>query len=294
MVIEVNQQGLSDWQNHLTPLRNAYRHDINVGFSVDGNAAGWAHVPGYTSVNSIHASSAFKHEMGHNVGGSHCHPGTGDNYKYGYNAGDGITTNLCGNQVPYYSTPAVTLDGKVLGNAQTADMARLWSEERGRLGGYSAFDGERLVYTSNRPEGQLTMSSDIAKRHVGVVALSPEVGPTTLVYGGPGITTLTVKLMSQQAGERPVNFRVKRQMGGCPTSTTMNSYQVCHPDAGGNMTLTLSFHPEDNPEMGPNWHNGVIRLKALDWKDPNWSRDILVSVAVLKPWNAGSQARVER
>ena len=103
--IPVTTEGLSTWQSQLNAQRGNYLHDVNVGFSVGGDAGGWAWRPGYTSVNSIHGTSPFKHEMGHNVGGAHCYPNAGDNYKHGFNAGGGFTTNLCGNGWPYYSTP---------------------------------------------------------------------------------------------------------------------------------------------------------------------------------------------
>lgn len=279
--IPVTTAGLSTWQTQLDAQRAQYQHDINVGFSVGGDAGGWAWRPGRTSVNSIHGTSPFKHEMGHNVGGAHCYPNAGDNYKHGHNAGDGFTTNLCGNSRPYYSTPHVTVDGKVIGNAKTADMVRLWREQAGRLSGYSpAFPGERMIYTSRQPFEELSIRFSTARGKAGVVALSPDVGPTSLTYGGAGVTLLTVKLAATDGKLHPVKVRAQRTVNGCEQATTMNSYQICHPDAGAGMKLTLSYHAEDNLELAPGWYNGTVELKALDTTDANWSLPILVTLAV--------------
>lgn len=279
--IPVTTAGLSTWQQRLTALRSSYRHDINVGFSVGGDAGGWAYRPGYSSVNSIHGTSPFKHEMGHNVGGAHCYPAAGDNYRHGFDAGGGFTTNLCGNSRPYYSTPDISVDGRVIGDAKTADMARLWREQAGRLSSYSpALAGERLIYVSTQGAAQVTLPAGNARRRVGVVALSTEVGPISLVYGGQGVTTLTVKLQGADGRQHPVNFRALRHMSGCPQTTTMNSYQLCHPDSGGAMTLILSYEVEDNLQLPAGWYNGTVELKALDVDNSTWSVPILVTMAV--------------
>ncbi|WP_369988309.1 hypothetical protein [Pseudomonas xanthosomatis] len=280
--IPVTVAGLSTWQSQLNAQRVNYMHDVNVSFSVGGDAAGWAYRGGNSSVNSIHGTSPFKHEMGHNVGGTHCYPDAGDNYKHGFNAGGGLTTNLCGNGRPYYSTPDVTVDGKVIGDAEKADMARLWREQAGRLSGYSpAFEGQRMIYTSYQQDASLSFRFNSQRSMGGVVALSSEVGPTSLTYAGPGVTTLTVKLQGSDGNLHPVNFRAVTQVGGCPNSTTMNSYVVCHPDfLGAERRLTLSYHAEDNPELPQGWYSGAVRLKALVTDDPGWSLPILVSLAV--------------
>ncbi|MBO9549511.1 hypothetical protein [Pseudomonas sp.] len=281
--IPVTTAGLATWQRELNAQRSHYLHDINVGFSVGGDAAGWAYRPGNSSVNSIQGTSPFKHEMGHNVGGGHCYPNAGDNYKHGYNAGGGFTTNLCGNSRPYYSTPEVRVDGKVIGDARTADMARLWREQAGRLSGYSPeFDGVRLIYVSNQPETSAVVASVSGRPRIGVVALSSEVGPTSLTYGGPGMTTLTVKLMGEDEVARSVNLRAMRQMSNCPR-TTMNSTVVCHPDAdGGPVKLIIGYSVLDNSELPRGWYNGTLTLEARNDTDPNWTAPILVSLAVLR------------
>ena len=279
--IPVTTAGLSTWQRELNAQRPHYLHDINVGFSVEGDAGGWAYRPGNTSVNSIHGTSPFKHEMGHNVGGAHCYPNAGDNYRHGYNAGGGFTTDLCGNSRPYYSTPDVRVDGRVIGNARTADMARLWREQAGRLSGYSpALEGVRMIYVSNQPETSAVVATAPGRSRIGVVALSSEVGPTSLTYGGPGLTTLTVKLTGKDGRVYPVNLRAFRQVGICPR-TTMNSVVLCHPDAyGSSVDLIVGYSVLDNPELPSGWYNGTVMLEARRDDDPAWKAPILVSLAV--------------
>jgi len=93
-----------------------------------GEVGGWAGVGGYSSVNSINGAAAvFRHELGHNIGSSHCTPGILP-YAAGYDNGN-VKTHMCGNNVNFYSTPLVNDNtGLPLGNAQTADNARVWKE----------------------------------------------------------------------------------------------------------------------------------------------------------------------
>ncbi|MGY2182483.1 hypothetical protein [Pseudomonas agarici] len=103
-----------------------------------GDAAGGiAYAPGRYSIQRTAQPAAFRHEIGHNVGGGHCNTGGTDNYKFGFSNGTSATF-LCGNNVNYYSTPFV-LDGsgRPLGNAKTADMTRLWGERAAAMSAYA-------------------------------------------------------------------------------------------------------------------------------------------------------------
>ncbi|TDF85222.1 hypothetical protein [Pseudomonas sp. H9] len=277
-------ENLSELDAELAPLHPVYHHDLNVGFSENSPMVGVAEVRGNTSLNSIYSISAFRHEVGHNAGGSHCNEDGSDNYRFGYNDGKDIATALCHNDVPYYSNPHVSLNGKPVGDARTADMARVWREEAGRLSGYGpTFNGDRLIFGGVGQAQLLISEPGIHKPSLGVVALSEEVGPTSLVYGGPGDTVLSIKLTENQSGnEQVVKFRAHRQVQDCPDITTMNSYVVCHPDSAGPITLTLFRIAQDNPSLPLGVYNGVVELKALDYTNPEWSRPILVSVTV---WN---------
>ncbi|HEX7814275.1 zinc-dependent metalloprotease family protein [Dyella sp.] len=100
--------------------------------SSGNNAAGWAYIGGRVSVQQAKYANAFRHEIAHNVGGSHCNTGQA-HYKFGYNNGNSKTI-LCGNSTSFYSTPLLLDDaGLPRGNPATADMARLWRERAAKI-----------------------------------------------------------------------------------------------------------------------------------------------------------------
>ncbi|MGE7958391.1 discoidin domain-containing protein [Pseudomonas sp. NPDC089530] len=105
------------------------------GIPGEDTAIGWAYVNGRYSINYINSAVAFRHELGHNIGGSHC--SDGKSYRFGYNNGR-VGTILCGNHVPYYSNPDVNDSrGVPLGDAQTANMARVWRENAAKISAYA-------------------------------------------------------------------------------------------------------------------------------------------------------------
>jgi chitinase len=103
-----------------------YGADVVAAYSnaSSGNTAeGKAYVGSRYSVQHVRTSNAFAHEIGHNVGGSHCNRGE-NSYKFGWGK-----TTLCGNKIAYYSTPLLNGEnGSPLGDSAKADMARLWRE----------------------------------------------------------------------------------------------------------------------------------------------------------------------
>ena len=116
-----------------------YSPDLVAGFimgtpGVD-TAIGWAYVPGRYSINYINSPTTFRHEVAHNAGGSHCPDGK--SHRFGYNNGR-VGTILCGNHVPFYSNPDLRdVQGIPLGDASTANMARVWRENAARMSAYS-------------------------------------------------------------------------------------------------------------------------------------------------------------
>jgi hypothetical protein len=101
----------------------------------DDTTVGWARQPGRFAIGYVYGE-AIRHEIGHNVGGDHCHE-PGGSYNYGFANGKTFTA-LCGNGNPYYSTPDVRdAYGLPIGNAATADMARVWRENAQRLSSYA-------------------------------------------------------------------------------------------------------------------------------------------------------------
>ncbi|WP_256596706.1 MULTISPECIES: PKD domain-containing protein [unclassified Pseudomonas] len=116
-----------------------YSPDVVASFVVGtpgvDTAVGWGHMPGRYTLNAITSSTVFRHELGHNIGGGHC--SDGKSYTWGYNNGR-VGTILCGNHVGYFSNPDVKDSrGVPLGDADTANMARVWRERAARMSAYS-------------------------------------------------------------------------------------------------------------------------------------------------------------
>ena len=105
-----------------------YVASIQVPTGGPSEAGGWAGVGGYSSVNSINSAAAvFRHELGHNVGSSHCTPGILP-YASGFSNGN-VATHMCGNNINFYSTPLVNdAMGVPIGDAAIADNGRVWKE----------------------------------------------------------------------------------------------------------------------------------------------------------------------
>ncbi len=143
--LSISSSGQFNWTRERYSEMNLSGADFKAAiFCSGGGYAGLAFVPGSESINLVN-SKAFKHEIGHNMGGSHCNTNNSDNYKFGYNTGT-YKTNLCGNNVYYYSNPDVTLDGIVMGDARTANMARQWRERSSTASSYTThaipYEGE--------------------------------------------------------------------------------------------------------------------------------------------------------
>ncbi|WP_449105170.1 hypothetical protein [Pseudomonas mohnii] len=107
-------------------------------FDSDSTGGGWGDYRGRKAIS--HAiGEAFRHEVGHNAGGAHCFSQGGaiSLYAYGYNNGK-TTTIQCGNESPFYSNPFVKdAHNLPLGNALTANMARVWRNNASRLSSYA-------------------------------------------------------------------------------------------------------------------------------------------------------------
>ena len=102
--------------------------DFQSGNSnADNNFGGWASTGGFSSISYISSSTIFRHEYGHNMGSAHCSPSSIRPYAAGYDNGTDKTI-MCGNGVPYFSNPDIDLGNGPLGDAATADNARLTRE----------------------------------------------------------------------------------------------------------------------------------------------------------------------
>lgn len=115
-----------------------------------GPVAGYGYMPGNFAVGHVYGEF-FRHEVGHNAGGLHCQRDGGGVVPYGYGYENGKTfTAQCGNGHPYYSTPNVRdAHGLPIGNAATADMARVWRENAARLSSYTVSIPQNLRKTGS-------------------------------------------------------------------------------------------------------------------------------------------------
>jgi hypothetical protein len=119
-----------------------FEPDVTYGnFAVDivpGGVIGMGWMPGRSAIGASNRPSTFAHEIGHNAGSHHCNDNGVNNYRFGYFNGKSRSILCKGPNSIYYSTPAV-LDqyGLPLGNAVTADTARVWRENAARLSSYA-------------------------------------------------------------------------------------------------------------------------------------------------------------
>ena len=110
----------------------------NFAYIVPGGAIGWGWMPGGSAIGVSSSASTFAHEIGHNAGSSHCNVNGVNNYRFGYFNGKSRSILCNGPNSLYYSTPAVIDQyGLPLGNAVTADTARVWRENAVRLSSYA-------------------------------------------------------------------------------------------------------------------------------------------------------------
>lgn len=280
-----SSEGLREWENLLSPLRPQYHHDVNMAIAnYDSSAGGRAFRPGYTSVNGWGGTTVFRHEFAHNVGGLHCNSDQIDDYRFGFNNGKSATA-LCDNVNPYYSNPSKQdAHGLPLGNAKTADMARLFRERTTAMAKYQgAFNGERLMFVALGAANEARLKIPLKGQNTGIVAVSPAVGPTALATQGvEGYTELKVQLRGDNYIARSVKFRGQRNIGSCGRKV-MNAGTACGV-GGGNIYFYLHFDPADNPDLPPGLYNGKLVLKALDYHVPEaeWSPLIQVSITIQK------------
>ncbi|CAM2010763.1 carbohydrate-binding protein [Acanthopleuribacter pedis] len=114
-----------------------------------GSAGGYAPVGGDISVNGVIWPTVLRHEIGHNVGASHCRDDNTSGYNFGYQPGYSFDagTAMCGNSISIYSTPTVAdNEGRLFGVEDAQDVTRVWRERIGFLSGRRShrvpFEGE--------------------------------------------------------------------------------------------------------------------------------------------------------
>ncbi|MFJ7145374.1 discoidin domain-containing protein [Pseudomonas protegens] len=105
------------------------------GIPGEDTALGWGYVGGRYTLNYIGSAAVFRHEIGHNAGGHHCSDGS--SYNFGHNNGS-VGSIMCGNNIGYFSNPDVKdIRGVPIGDARTANMARVWRENAARMSAFA-------------------------------------------------------------------------------------------------------------------------------------------------------------
>lgn len=279
--------GLASWQNLLGLYRDQYKTDVNAAISAGTNQEqGRAYFRGYTSVSAWFAPTTFAHEIGHNVGGEHCEEADGSDYNYGYNNGR-TKTNLCtGSRSFYYSTPAVNdSHGLPIGNARTADMARVWRESAPLFSSFKPeLPGLRMLVVSglhNQASAYIRVPGIERLYMGGIVALSADVGPTELAPGtDEKFTMLRVKLLNAAGNEAVVKLRGIRAQEENGWREHMNSKRFLGA-LGPFQGLEIQYDARDNVGLPVGYYNGLLKLEA---RRPNsdWKQLINVVVSVKK------------
>jgi hypothetical protein len=202
-----------------------------------GEAGGWAGIGGGSNVNNVGQPDAFRHEIGHNAGGGHC-SGDGSSsygsisYGFGYNNGN-WSTHMCGNSVNFYSTPNVNDNlGNPIGNATTADMARLWNER----------------------------AADMAKRRQHKVAFFAGDPCTNIVclpdhWGSQNELIKRVVLHTLDNNQSPSSWT-------CNTTTGFSDYSSLQTTLTANSTYTLAITPNYS------WNDSKVGV-WIDWDKNN-------------------------
>lgn len=110
-------------------------------------AGGWATVQGRNSICMVEDNNVFRHEIGHNFGSNHCSGGSsGYSFANGYDNGYERTI-MCGNDIAYYSTTSVNVNGRSIGTAFN-DNARLLKERKNIIARHAT---HRVAFHSNDP-----------------------------------------------------------------------------------------------------------------------------------------------
>ncbi|WXL27087.1 discoidin domain-containing protein [Ectopseudomonas mendocina] len=174
------------------------------GVSGEDTAAGWGYVNGVYTLNQISGPTVFRHEIAHNIGGNHCSDGS--SYRFGHNNGR-VKTILCGNQIPYYSNPDLTdSQGVAIGNAQTANMARVWRENAAKM---SAYAPAVVPMNGEQPTRLVAEALSLAKNEIRYFPLDIPVGTQRLLFTAvPG---------EGYESQKNVQFHLKKDQP--PTST---------------------------------------------------------------------------
>jgi len=259
--------------------------DLSVGFADDPAAQppGLAQQRGSRILSRLDSTS-FRHEMGHIVGGGHCNSGSEeekDDYRFGFFNGKSGSI-MCGNYTEYYSNPALTdAHGLPRGDARTADMARLWRERAPAIENhFLPLDGERLLLAGSKgnTSATLTIPTVGVNHYAGIVVADQWTdGPRELARDYGPYTRLVALVTDSLNNYSQVVLRGQR-ITPC-SEAALPYYFGCVPSDPA-IQLKISFFEEDNPKLVGGMVRGFMDLRALDFFDPTWSKNIQVIFSI--------------
>ncbi|KIH83334.1 M12 family metallo-peptidase [Pseudomonas batumici] len=244
------------------------------------------------SVGYATGNYTFAHEVGHNIGAGH--EGTGSGYAHGYQQKTvspywrTIMAYECSPRCPrvnYFSDPDRRYNGLPMGVVGNSENTRVIRERGPTVAAFfPELPGLQMMLVS--PGGA---NSEIFSElsvpilpglEEGVVALSPEVGPTELIphTGHNPSTRLNVKL--RNAAGRDVNVVLwGRRIRSDNCKSEMNALAGCTLFP---LVFRLEYYPYgENEALPAGYYNGVLKLEA---RRPNsdWKMPINIAISVRK------------
>jgi len=248
----------------------------------------------FAVVSVVYATGnyTFAHEIGHNIG-TH-HEGTNFGYAHGYQQTTvspywrTIMAYECSPSCPrvnYFSDPDRRYNGLPMGVAGNSENTRVIRERGPAVAAFfPAVPGLQMMLVSPggaNPEVFSELSIPVLPLlEEGVVALSPEVGPTELIpyTAHYPATKLNVKL--RNAAGRDFNVVLwGLRIRGVHCKSEMNALAGC---TGNPLSFRLEYYPSDENAALPAGHyNGVLTLEA---RRPNsdWKMPINIAISVRK------------
>ncbi|MCG7508446.1 fibronectin type III domain-containing protein [Mesorhizobium retamae] len=147
-------------------------------------------------------------------------------------------------------------------------------------------DVRTLDAAPNRQEWEFTADTksaivgtlaDAEAKNIGLVALSPDQGPTSLVQLQLGFSLLSIPLRDQLGRTRRIPFLASRLLASANCLLTINSTANCttSPNAIPGWRIEYPVVPELS-EI----YTGTIRLAARDWYKQDWRSEVLIDVKI--------------
>ena len=137
-----------------------------------------------------------------------------------------------------------------------------------------------LIHSGATPTtAKLVIEGTAEKKPIGFIANTEKVGPRALTWSGPDESRLHAQVVDAQHRAFTVTLRGKRSMGGC-ASHAVNKVSIC---ASGTRThLSVSYHPQDNPDLPAGEYHGILPLIATNMQDKTWTANVTIPLTISK------------